>query len=382
MREATFLAANRRLAAQPHIVSRIAGRTWRNPLAVRPPQFKRGQSTESTPVSTESEKKRRDDTEVFGNMLSNLEQGEGLPEAGVVNQPLSTEEVVMVVNEEVMVPKAVMNEDEIERGILALETSEVTANAETYDGTSNVAVEKVAVEEIVVAKVAMKEVAMETQPEVVEEKKKKKKSKGRKAGEADSSHHRKEKKNKEKKDDDEDEEAKKEMKKKEKEERKMHQREKRSDLHKVEVKVDDEDVALILLTSLPPSYETFVDSYIGGKETLTLEDTKSTLLMREDRQNAESSVTKGSRSDDICNYCKEKGHWKTECPKIKRNQEKKEKSDKRETSASVAQVEIDSVEVEIDFEGYLALVVNEQSHSNDVWVLDSRASYHMCPNRE
>ncbi|XP_038896236.1 uncharacterized protein LOC120084515 [Benincasa hispida] len=97
--------------------------------------------------------------------------------------------------------------------------------------------------------------------------------------------------------------------------------------------------------------KTFVDSYIGGKETLTLEDTKSMLLMREDRQNAESSVTesqasrlaatrskghrnsgkqksnqnkrssksKGSRSDDICNYCKEKGHWKTECPKIKRN---------------------------------------------------------------
>jgi len=133
------------------------------------------------------------------------------------------------------------------------------------------------------------------------------------------------------------------------------------DLRNVEIKVDDEDVALILLMYLPSSYETFVDSYIGGKETLTLEDTKSTLLMREDRQNAISSgiesqtsglatigskghensgkqnsnhnhkslKSKGSKSDDICHYCKEKGHWRTECPKLKRQRDKKEKNDKR-----------------------------------------------------
>lgn len=56
------------------------------------------------------------------------------------------------------------------------------------------------------------------------------------------------------------------------------------DLRNVEVKVKDEDVALILLMSLPLSYENLVDSYIRGKETLNLKDTKSTLLMREDRQ--------------------------------------------------------------------------------------------------
>ena len=33
-------------------------------------------------------------------------------------------------------------------------------------------------------------------------------------------------------------------------------------------------------------------------------------------------------------------------------------------------------------EGDLALIVNEISHFDDVWVLDSGASYHMCPNRE
>ncbi|XP_038887060.1 nucleoporin GLE1-like [Benincasa hispida] len=223
MREAAFLAASRRLAAQPHTIPRIVGRTWRNPLSIQPPQFKRGHNIKSTPVptpaiSTESEKKRHDDKEVFGNILSHLEQRGGLPEAGVINQPLSTEEVTVVVNEEVVVLDAVMNEEEAGKGTLALETPEVTANAETYDGPSRV---------MVVVEVAMDEVTMETQPKVVEEKKKKKKSKGRKAGEAESYHHRKEKKNKEKKDDDEDEEAKKERKRKEKEERRERQHEKK-----------------------------------------------------------------------------------------------------------------------------------------------------------
>lgn len=58
-------------------------------------------------------------------------------------------------------------------------------------------------------------------------------------------------------------------------------------MRNVEIKVNDQDV-LILLTSLPLSYENFVDSYIGGKETLTLEEVKSTLLIREICQSATS----------------------------------------------------------------------------------------------
>ncbi|GKA32116.1 retrovirus-related pol polyprotein from transposon TNT 1-94, partial [Tanacetum coccineum] len=44
------------------------------------------------------------------------------------------------------------------------------------------------------------------------------------------------------------------------------------DLKNVEVKIDDEDAALILLVSLPPSFENFVNSFVVGKDTITLED--------------------------------------------------------------------------------------------------------------
>ncbi|XP_038876674.1 chromatin assembly factor 1 subunit A-like, partial [Benincasa hispida] len=164
MREAAFLAASRSL------LSSRGGTTLKNTPVPTPV------------VSNESEKKRRDDKEVFGNILSHLEQGGGLPEVGVINQPLSTKEVTVVVTEEeavaeeMVVAEAVVNEEETGRDTLTLETPEVTANAKTYDKPS-----RVVVEEIVVAEVAMEEV--ETQLEVVEEKKKKKKSKRRKAGE-------------------------------------------------------------------------------------------------------------------------------------------------------------------------------------------------------
>ncbi|GJZ22327.1 retrovirus-related pol polyprotein from transposon TNT 1-94 [Tanacetum coccineum] len=44
------------------------------------------------------------------------------------------------------------------------------------------------------------------------------------------------------------------------------------DLANIEVKFEDEDLALLLLTSLPASYEHFVDTLLYGREALTLED--------------------------------------------------------------------------------------------------------------
>ncbi|KAG6410952.1 hypothetical protein SASPL_129025 [Salvia splendens] len=170
------------------------------------------------------------------------------------------------------------------------------------------------------------------------------------------------------------------------------------DLRNVDVKVEDEDGALILLVSLPESYENFVESFMTGKETLSLEDFRSVLHIREDRQQATSSATenlasglsvtgkrqkkqnpkgskgpKGPKSDDICRYCKEPGHRKADCPKIKKKLGKKEDANGYETVA-----EADDANSEEE----LALVADEQPHCNDVWILDSGASYHLFPHME
>ncbi|GJT06725.1 hypothetical protein Tco_0841187 [Tanacetum coccineum] len=53
------------------------------------------------------------------------------------------------------------------------------------------------------------------------------------------------------------------------------------DLANIEVKFKDEDLALLLLTSLLASYEHFVDTLVYGREALTLEDVMATLNSKE-----------------------------------------------------------------------------------------------------
>jgi len=45
----------------------------------------------------------------------------------------------------------------------------------------------------------------------------------------------------------------------------------------IDVKMDDKDLALILLASLPPSYENFVSSLSVGKDSIIFEEVKSSL---------------------------------------------------------------------------------------------------------
>ncbi|KAL1191959.1 Retrovirus-related Pol polyprotein from transposon TNT 1-94 [Cardamine amara subsp. amara] len=142
------------------------------------------------------------------------------------------------------------------------------------------------------------------------------------------------------------------------------------DLHNIDVKVEDEDAALLLLVSLPQSYKNFVESFIVNKDKVTLEEVRYALHSRELRRQAGDTATdnqaaglvasgsnglrhsnnrnkrlfsKGPKPDDICNYCKEKGHWKFKCPKKKQS-----------GSAAVAEDDIKS-------EHDVALVVGEDT---------------------
>ena len=53
------------------------------------------------------------------------------------------------------------------------------------------------------------------------------------------------------------------------------------DLGNIDIKVESEDQALIVLSSLPASYETFVDTLLYGKDTISLDDVSSALKSKE-----------------------------------------------------------------------------------------------------
>ncbi|KAG6430584.1 hypothetical protein SASPL_108654 [Salvia splendens] len=111
------------------------------------------------------------------------------------------------------------------------------------------------------------------------------------------------------------------------------------DLRNVDVIVEDKDAALILLVSLPESYENSVESFMTGKETLSLEDVRSALHIRDDRQQATQRI-------------------------------KKKLGKKKDANSSATVAEADDANSEEE----LALVADEQPHCNDVWILDSGAS--------
>nr|GEW94271.1 retrotransposon protein, putative, Ty1-copia subclass [Tanacetum cinerariifolium] len=72
------------------------------------------------------------------------------------------------------------------------------------------------------------------------------------------------------------------------------------DLSNIEVKFKDEDLALLLLTSLPSSYEHFLDTLLYGWEALTLEDVV-TLNSKKIKKRSKAKGDDGDDSDERTN---------------------------------------------------------------------------------
>ena len=164
------------------------------------------------------------------------------------------------------------------------------------------------------------------------------------------------------------------------------------DLENIEVKYVDEDKALVLLHSLPKSYETFVDILQHDRDTLTLHDVIGALNSKELQQKVEGkniagdvlsvksrpdrrdprqrrryrSRSKNSRKIIKCYHCHEKEHIKKNCPKKKKKFLERNNS---EISSSICEFDYDSVD---------ALVMFEKA-DKEVWILDLGCSFHMSP---
>ncbi|KAE8708925.1 Serine/threonine-protein kinase HT1 [Hibiscus syriacus] len=165
----------------------------------------------------------------------------------------------------------------------------------------------------------------------------------------------------------------------------------------------DEDRAMILLCSLPPSYKHMVTTLTYGKETINVEEIIVALLAHNQRKQnagensqADSLYVKGnrdrgrkpekagsgkrnsrskSRDKKTIHYykCKEAGHIKRDCPKLK-----KQTDEKRDVSSkSVNMVDDDNSDCS---EGDMLSI--SMTQLTDAWILDSGCSYHIMPNRE
>ncbi|KAM1225757.1 hypothetical protein ACFX13_045186 [Malus domestica] len=124
-----------------------------------------------------------------------------------------------------------------------------------------------------------------------------------------------------------------------------------ADLANLEVKIPDEDKALCLLNSLPTDYDHLTTTLLYGKSEVKLDEVSATLVNHECRKKElkthnsqiEALVARGrieerksgkrgkSRSKsqgkfpakDECAFCRQKGHWKKDCPKLKNKEKEK-----------------------------------------------------------
>ena len=180
-----------------------------------------------------------------------------------------------------------------------------------------------------------------------------------------------------------------------------------ADLVNVDVDIEDEDKALILLSSLPDEeYETFVLTLINGKASLKYNEVTGALVSYEmrrkdrvssgstsgealtvrgrsptkqggqERSRSKSKSGKSKVAKDQCFKCKKKGHWLKDCPENKKN--KKKGKSEQTTEANVVTEGNDT-----DSSNYSLSITSSINYADSSeWLLDSGATYHVCPKRE
>nr|GEV90248.1 retrovirus-related Pol polyprotein from transposon TNT 1-94 [Tanacetum cinerariifolium] len=133
------------------------------------------------------------------------------------------------------------------------------------------------------------------------------------------------------------------------------------DLANIEIKFKDEDLALLLLTSLPASYEHFVDTLLYGREALTLEDVMATLNSKKIK---ERSKAKGDDGEEL--YVKERTDRRDLC-----QSRGKSRSKSRDEQPSSSGSTYDDSEV--------MMVMSAHAQALLDWIMDSGCPYHMTP---
>ncbi|PHT38518.1 Potassium transporter 5 [Capsicum baccatum] len=159
-----------------------------------------------------------------------------------------------------------------------------------------------------------------------------------------------------------------------------------------DIKFEDEDLALMLLSFILDEFEHLETMLLYGKENVSLDVVCSSLysheLRKQDKMKTKSTtseealVARGHQQSqakrrrrrskskdravakDECAFCQEKGHWKKDCPKLK-------KKGKSLQDANIA-------ECKSNAESDISLVAMPSTSSHpDEWILDSGYTYHI-----
>ncbi|KAF3665269.1 Retrovirus-related Pol polyprotein from transposon TNT 1-94 [Capsicum annuum] len=177
-----------------------------------------------------------------------------------------------------------------------------------------------------------------------------------------------------------------------------------SDLETLEVKYDEEDLGLILLCSFPASYTTFRDTILYSHDTLTIDEVYDELFFKKkikhlvngSKTQEDGLIVQGrtrernsgvgdrfrSKSKNrkkTCNYCKKKGHIKSEYWKVQ-NKEKRESPKSKEIQPE--KFGEASLVKDGGSDGELLVVSDGNSKPYEDWILDLTCTFHMCRNRD
>uniref|UniRef100_A0ACD5Y5J0 Uncharacterized protein n=1 Tax=Avena sativa TaxID=4498 RepID=A0ACD5Y5J0_AVESA len=186
-----------------------------------------------------------------------------------------------------------------------------------------------------------------------------------------------------------------------------------SDLQSMEVKYDDEDLALLLLCSLPSSYTHFRDTILLSREKITLDEVQDALKQRKkmksmvqadgasskaealqvrgrteqrfnnhgnrDKSKDDRGHSKSKGKDKFCRYCKKSNHVIDDCWKLQ-NKEKRngtyQPKDKDQGNGKASVVSGDSSD------GECLAVFAACASRDDEWILDTACSFHICCNKD
>ncbi|KAG8485563.1 hypothetical protein CXB51_018918 [Gossypium anomalum] len=187
-----------------------------------------------------------------------------------------------------------------------------------------------------------------------------------------------------------------------------------SNLEAMEVLYDKEDLGLILLYSLPPSYSTFRDTILYSRESLTVDEVYDSLtsydkmkhlvvkpdsqgegLIVRERQDRNADDDRGrtqernhcgkskgrsksSNRGKTCNFCKKKGHIKSECYKLQNKIKREAANQKGKQPENSGEADV----VEDYSDGELLVASVNDSKVNEEGILDSGCTFHMSPNRD